>query len=123
MKSGACRGQSARLWFPIIIDDDGVEWIDDGTIWQAYGDTSNYYDDARTICQSCPVTERCLEYAFEEREFVGMWGGKTPIERRRVERSIRRRLLKERRHAEQSQPDPSDHLDAGDCVDHTSDHE
>jgi hypothetical protein len=97
MRKGLCRGNDSAIWYPLIVDDHGVEWYDDGTIWQAFGDTAEYYDKARSICGGCPVASKCLDYAFAERQFYGMWGGLTPIERRRIERSERRRLLKERR--------------------------
>lgn len=85
------------IFFPNIIDDDGVEWWDDGTIWEAYGDTSSFYDEARTICVQCPARDECLDHALAEKERYGMWGGLTPIERRRIERKERRAKLKLKR--------------------------
>jgi hypothetical protein len=99
----ACRGTSSQIFFPDIIDDNGEEWIDDGTIWGAYGDTSHFYDEARAICAKCPIKAQCLAVALENKERYGMWGGTTPIERRRVERTERRQRLKERRRHEQNQ--------------------
>lgn len=95
--NGECKGQDQKLWYPDIIDDDGEEWFDDGTIWEAFGDTSSYYDEARSVCLSCPVRESCLAHALAEKERFGMWGGLTPIERRRIERKDRRQRLKEKR--------------------------
>lgn len=92
-----CRGVDQELWFPVIIDDNGEEWFDDGTIWEAFGDTSEYYDEARTICARCPVREECLNHALAEKERFAMWGGLTPIERRRIERRERRQRLKDKR--------------------------
>lgn len=89
-------------FFPIIIDADGEEWYDDGTIWQAFGDTDSYYDEAREICNRCPVKEQCLQHALDNKERWGMWGGTTPIERRRVERRERRERRKLRLAAEDS---------------------
>jgi Transcription factor WhiB len=91
-----CHNYPKRIFYPIIIDD-GVEWIDDGTIWEAFGDTSSYYDEARQICSLCPVKTACLNYAMDNKERYGMWGGLTPIERRRIERTARRNRLKEKR--------------------------
>ena len=84
-------------WFPVIIGDKGEEYYDDGTIWAAFGDTDPYYEEARTICQSCPIMEKCKQYALDNKERWGMWGGMTPIERRRVERTERRERLKRSR--------------------------
>ena len=97
MKKGACRNHDPNKWFPLIVDEDGDEWFDDGTIWQAYGDTSQFYEEGRTICATCPVRASCLKYSFDERQFWGMWGGLTPIERRRIERGERRKRLKDKR--------------------------
>lgn len=96
-----CKNVDAIVFFPDIPDpdaEDGVQ-MDDGTIWERYGDTSAFYDEARAICNACPVREACLEHALREKERWGMWGGLTPIERRRIERKDRRQRLKERRAA------------------------
>jgi len=92
-----CYGQDPKTFHPDIFDEEGVEWFDDGTIWEAYGDTSHFYDEAREICGRCPVRERCLVEAQKRKERFGMWGGLTPIERRRIERKDRRQRLKEKR--------------------------
>lgn len=94
---GECNGHDQKLWYPNIFDAEGAEWFDDGTIWEAFGDTSEYYDEARTLCEACPVKDQCLLHALENKERFGMWGGLTPIERRRIERRERRQRLKEKR--------------------------
>jgi Transcription factor WhiB len=95
---GECIGHpNQKLWYPDIFDDEGNEWYDDGTIWEAYGDTSHFYDEARAICEACPVREQCVLHALSEKERFGMWGGLTPIERRRIERRERRQRLKDKR--------------------------
>ena len=87
-------------FFPTIIDENGEEHLDDGTIWASFGDTSAYYTEAKEVCDRCPIKEQCRQYALDHRERWGMWGGTTPIERRRVERRERRERLKARRAAE-----------------------
>ena len=47
-------------------------------------------DEAKAICASCPVREPCLEYALVVREKLGVWGGLTERERRRVLRHRRK---------------------------------
>ncbi len=44
---------------------------------------------AKKICATCPVRERCLDYALDARIDHGVWGGASERQRRR--------LLKERR--------------------------
>jgi WhiB family redox-sensing transcriptional regulator len=39
---------------------------------------------ARRICGGCLVTEECLEYAIANRETFGVFGGKSPKERRAI---------------------------------------
>lgn len=48
---------------------------------------------AVSICKVCPVTEECLEYAFETNQRAGIWGGTTEDERK----SLRRKWLASRR--------------------------
>jgi WhiB family transcriptional regulator, redox-sensing transcriptional regulator len=45
---------------------------------------TNMYDRARIICSTCPVIRNCLTYAVDAKEDLGMWGGTTPEERRRL---------------------------------------
>jgi WhiB family redox-sensing transcriptional regulator len=47
-------------------------------------------EDAKQVCASCVVREACLEYAIATREKVGVWGGYTARERRRLIRQRRR---------------------------------
>lgn len=46
-------------------------------------------EEARRICQVCPVRAPCLELAIATEERNGMWGGTTPNERRRMRRRMR----------------------------------
>lgn len=96
LEQAACKGEPEDLWFPVIIDDDGTEWLDDGQIYEAFGDTAPYYTAARAICEECPIRERCLEVAMNRKERYGMWGGQNPLERRRVERRERRARRQEK---------------------------
>lgn len=56
-------------------------------------------EEAKVVCESCLVREDCLEYALENREHDGVWGGATERERRRIIRRRRRRALAEQRTA------------------------
>lgn len=37
---------------------------------------------AKRICSDCPVRTACLDYALEQRERFGVWGGLSERERR-----------------------------------------
>lgn len=64
----ACRGEDPQLWFPE----------------RGGGDQ---YRDARAVCETCPIRERCLDYAMRREHGLhranrfGMYGGLTPEER------------------------------------------
>jgi len=51
--------------------------------------------DAKKVCNgedgrpACPVREACLEYAIEQRERFGIWGGKSERERAAIARDRR----------------------------------
>jgi WhiB family redox-sensing transcriptional regulator len=40
--------------------------------------------DAKRICASCDVRDQCLEYALQNDERFGIWGGLSERERRRL---------------------------------------
>lgn len=42
---------------------------------------------AKAVCATCPVSKSCLDWALASREPYGIWGGMTPDERARLERS------------------------------------
>ena len=44
--------------------------------------------EAKRICQSCEVKAECLEYALENDERFGIWGGLSERERRRLKRRV-----------------------------------
>ena len=43
--------------------------------------------EAKRVCSSCEVRAECLEYALENDERCGIWGGLSERERRRMRRS------------------------------------
>ena len=42
--------------------------------------------DAKKICASCEVRSQCLEYALQNDERFGIWGGLSERERRKLRR-------------------------------------
>ena len=68
------------------------------TIWMARGNCATRPPDtffpsdgvgveiAKRICEGCPVQEPCLEYALQNGEKFGIWGGMSERERRRIRR-------------------------------------
>lgn len=43
---------------------------------------------AKRVCLNCEVSAQCLEYAMENGERFGIWGGMSERERRRLARGI-----------------------------------
>lgn len=41
-------------------------------------------NNAKLICAGCSIAELCLEYAIDGSEDYGIWGGKTPSERKLI---------------------------------------
>lgn len=46
-------------------------------------------DAARAVCARCPVRVDCLEYALDNDEHYGVWGGTSERERRRMRKARR----------------------------------
>lgn len=75
MSAGACRHP----------DIDPDTFFADGR-----GTDVHCYDEARRICNGCPVREECLSYAFRHSIVHGVWGGLSPRERRQLAKTRRR---------------------------------
>lgn len=44
--------------------------------------------EAKKVCASCEVRSECLDYALENDERFGIWGGLSERERRRLKRRV-----------------------------------
>ncbi len=82
--AGACLGEDPELFSP------------DGTL----GKWVQVIADAKAICGRCPVRDRCLEWALDNHEDHGIYGGLTEDERgnlrRRQARNTRQAVRKPR---------------------------
>jgi WhiB family transcriptional regulator, redox-sensing transcriptional regulator len=67
--NAACRGLDPSIFFPL---------------------TDEEAEQAKSVCDGCPVQGSCLEHALGIREKEGIWGGRTERERRRIIRQRRR---------------------------------
>lgn len=73
-------------------EPEDVSWRDsalcaqsDGDAWfPEKGGTTRY---AKKICRGCPVTTDCLEWALDNGEEFGVWGGMSERERRKLKRN------------------------------------
>jgi WhiB family redox-sensing transcriptional regulator len=61
---GACRDYPTKMFFPIGGSDSGNRAI--------------------AVCQRCPVMAQCREYAVPQPMVLGIWGGLTANDRKRL---------------------------------------
>jgi WhiB family transcriptional regulator, redox-sensing transcriptional regulator len=69
----ACLDADPELFFPVGTTGPAIDQI----------------EDAKTICQQCPVIQQCLDWALEHNEF-GVWGGRSEEDRRGIKRRRQR---------------------------------
>ena len=70
--SASCRDTSPELFFPIGTTGVALDQI----------------DAAKRVCDECPVTHECLEFALATNQEAGVWGGRTEDERRRLRKGL-----------------------------------
>jgi WhiB family transcriptional regulator, redox-sensing transcriptional regulator len=52
------------------------------------GDGDNSGVLAKRVCNACPVQKECLDWACEENEPFGIFGGRSPRERRHIKKGV-----------------------------------
>jgi len=70
----ACIGEDPELFFPIGNTGPAVRQI----------------EEAKAVCRTCPVIDKCLEYAIETGQDHGVWGGMSEDERRAIKKRKQR---------------------------------
>ncbi len=76
---------------PRDTDDDALAWQADALCAQTdpeafFPEKGGSTRDAKKICTSCEVKAECLEYALQNDERFGIWGGLSERERRKLRR-------------------------------------
>lgn len=74
-KDAACIGEDPELFFPVGSTGPAIEQV----------------ERAKAVCRTCPVLDRCLEWALASNQDSGVWGGMSEDERRTLRRSRQRR--------------------------------
>ncbi|MEU5658706.1 WhiB family transcriptional regulator [Streptomyces sp. NPDC047737] len=74
----ACREEDPDLFFPI----------------GSSGPALVQAEEAKAVCRTCPVQERCLDWALENGQDAGVWGGMDENERRALKRRRARRQVR-----------------------------
>ena len=65
-----CRDEGPELFFPIGTTGPAVTQI----------------EQAKAVCQRCPVVQSCLDWALRSGQDSGVWGGLSEDERRALKR-------------------------------------
>lgn len=65
--AAAYRGQNPDLWFP------------------ERGAAEATYQAAIDVCNRCPIRQQCADYAIENNEIHGIWGGIGGRQRKRIQ--------------------------------------
>ncbi|HEY9499512.1 MAG TPA: WhiB family transcriptional regulator [Terrimesophilobacter sp.] len=70
-------------------DDNALAWQSDALCAQTdpeafFPEKGGSTRDAKKICASCEVRAQCLEYALQNDERFGIWGGLSERERRKL---------------------------------------
>mgnify|MGYP000245033895 CR=1 FL=1 len=55
-----------------------------------------YVENAVKFCYDCPVKDKCLDYAIDNHEAYGVWGGTTPFVRDALSRTRQNRRARSR---------------------------
>ncbi|MEV7344742.1 WhiB family transcriptional regulator [Streptomyces sp. NPDC093544] len=74
-ESAACRTVDPDLFFPIGNTGPAILQI----------------NEAKAVCEGCPVRDECLKWALETGQSIGVWGGTSEAERRSLWRRAARR--------------------------------
>ncbi len=83
-----------------MADTTDLRWYEYALCAQAdpeafYPKKSGSVREAKRVCRSCEVTDQCLEYAMENNERYGVWGGMSVRERRKLEKKRKKDRTKD----------------------------
>ena len=76
-------GDRAESWK----DDAECAGLDPDLFFPPRGDKS--HETAVEVCAQCSVQEECLEYALEHQIWIGVWGGYTVRQRKKMRNGVR----------------------------------
>ena len=74
-----------------VVEEHALAWQADALCAQTdpeafFPEKGGSTRDAKTICTTCEVRGECLEYALQNDERFGIWGGLSERERRKLRR-------------------------------------
>lgn len=82
---------AVELGSELPLFDESTAWMVDAKCLDAdpeafFPEKGGSTREAKRICAACSVRPECLEYALENDERFGIWGGMSERERRRLKR-------------------------------------
>jgi len=88
----------ARRLLPLLEPGPELDWKLGGLCRQAdpdlwHPDKGASVRDAKRVCRSCLVRAECLEWAMDNDERYGVWGGLSERERRALRRARQAAML------------------------------
>jgi WhiB family redox-sensing transcriptional regulator len=91
MQTRAVRKGEDPMNIPVTEDSEDRSWqdyanclgVDPDLFFPERGASTR---EAKEVCRGCVVREECLEFALENGEKFGIWGGMSERERRRLRR-------------------------------------
>lgn len=72
-----CSTRDPELWWPLSYTASTMSQVNQAKAW----------------CRTCPIQMECLADAIGRQDFLGIWGGYTPAERRRIAREASERAI------------------------------
>jgi hypothetical protein len=90
--AAAHRGMDpAELFAALLLEPaESPEWMEEAACKGSHPGISWFPERGSTprepleICAECPVRQNCLDYAMADETLVGIWGGTTSGERKRM---------------------------------------
>lgn len=84
----------AEIFGSIGLPETALEWQEDALCAQTdpeafFPEKGGSTRDAKKVCAECPVAQQCLDYALDNDERFGIWGGMSERERRKIARERR----------------------------------
>jgi len=82
-----------RLVLVMGVEEDSIAWQASALCAQTdpeafFPEKGGSTREAKSVCKTCTVKQECLDYALENDERYGIWGGLSERERRKLRRRV-----------------------------------
>jgi WhiB family redox-sensing transcriptional regulator len=92
-EGGPTPDPSSASPLPLLGRGQAPEWMDRGICHQTdpeafFPEKGGSTREAKSVCATCPVAAECLDYALDNDERFGIWGGLSERDRRKIKRAL-----------------------------------